>query len=99
VSTGTARSRPRPTDRDQPSSAGAQRLGRLLTVAEASDYLNVSQRFIRRLISERRTPVVRLGRHVRLAQADLDAFILAGRIAAAERPELRSHRLLSGGWR
>ncbi|MGH9117140.1 MAG: helix-turn-helix domain-containing protein [Acidimicrobiales bacterium] len=56
---------------------------RLLTVAEAADYLSVSVRFVRRIIHERRIPVVSLGRHVRLAEADLEAFVAAGRQPAA----------------
>jgi hypothetical protein len=34
---------------------------------------------VRRLVHERRIPVVRLGRHVRLAQVDLDHYVAAGR--------------------
>jgi excisionase family DNA binding protein len=45
--------------------------GELFTVEEAAKLLNVSVRFVRRLVAERRIAVVRLGRHVRLAQADL----------------------------
>jgi excisionase family DNA binding protein len=52
-----------------------------LTVQEAADYLNTSVRFIRRLISERRIAFHKVGRHVRLAVADLDAFVEAGRVA------------------
>jgi excisionase family DNA binding protein len=51
----------------------------LLTVDQAAQRLNVSPRFVRRLISERRVAFVRLGRHVRLATEDLDAFVAAGR--------------------
>jgi excisionase family DNA binding protein len=51
-----------------------------LTVGEAADYLNTSVRFIRRLIAERRIPFHKVGRHVRLAMADLDAFMSAGRV-------------------
>ena len=53
---------------------------RYLTVGEAADYLNTSQRFVRRLIAERRIAFHHVGRHVRLAVADLDAFLLAGRV-------------------
>lgn len=59
---------------------------RLLTVEEAADYLSVSVRFIRRIIHERRIPVVRLGRHVRLAEPDLEAFVAAGRQPAVSLP-------------
>jgi excisionase family DNA binding protein len=53
-----------------------------LTVPEAADYLNTSVRFIRRIIAERRIAFHKIGRHVRLTVADLDAFVEAGRVAA-----------------
>jgi excisionase family DNA binding protein len=52
-----------------------------MTVSEAADYLNTSVRFVRRLIAERRVAFHKIGRHVRLAVADLDAFVEAGRVA------------------
>lgn len=55
-------------------------MNKYLTVAEAADYLNTSQRFVRRLIAERRIAFHHVGRHVRLAVTDLDAFLLAGRV-------------------
>jgi excisionase family DNA binding protein len=54
--------------------------GQLLTIAQAADYLCTGQRFVRRLISERRIPHVKLGKHVRLERCALDAFIAAGRV-------------------
>lgn len=51
-----------------------------LDVQEAAAYLNTSVRFVRRLIEERRIAFHHLGRHVRLAKADLDSFIAAGRV-------------------
>jgi excisionase family DNA binding protein len=54
----------------------------LLTVKEAADWLGTSERFIRRLIFERRIAYTKLGRHVRIAARDLDAFITAGRVEA-----------------
>jgi excisionase family DNA binding protein len=62
------------------------RTNRLLTPAEAADYLNTSERFIRRLIAERRITFVKLGRHVRLAESDLIDFIDAGRITPLDAP-------------
>jgi excisionase family DNA binding protein len=55
------------------------KVGQLLTVQEAADFLNVSVRFVRRLIAEHRVAVVRLGRHVRLAKSDLEAFVTTSR--------------------
>ncbi len=56
-------------------------LQKYLTVAESALYLNTSVRFIRRLIAERRIAFHKFGTHVRLAVADLDSFIQAGRVA------------------
>jgi excisionase family DNA binding protein len=53
---------------------------RYLTVVESAGYLNTSERFVRRLISERRIAFHHVGRHVRIAVADLEAFMQAGRV-------------------
>ena len=55
-------------------------LDRLLTVEEAAERLGTSTRFVRRLIFERRIAFVKVGRHVRIASSDLDAYIRAGRV-------------------
>ena len=67
-------------------------LDRLLTVEEAADRLGTSTRFVRRLIFERRIPYTKLGRHVRIAASDLDAFIAAGRIEAGSLPSSPKRR-------
>jgi excisionase family DNA binding protein len=59
---------------------GVSTLDRLLTVAEAAERLNTTERFVRRLVEERRIAFTRLGRHVRLAESDLEAFVIAGRV-------------------
>jgi len=56
---------------------------RLLTVDEAAERLGTSTRFIRRLIAERRIAYIRVGRHVRIAEADLASFVAAGRVEAS----------------
>jgi excisionase family DNA binding protein len=58
-------------------------MDRLLTVEDAADRLGTSVRFIRRLIAERRIAYVRVGRHVRIAEADLASFVAAGRVEAS----------------
>jgi excisionase family DNA binding protein len=58
-------------------------MDRLLTVEEAADRLGTSVRFVRRLIAERRIAYVRVGRHVRIAEADLTGFVAAGRVEAS----------------
>jgi excisionase family DNA binding protein len=57
-------------------------LDTLLSVEQAAERLGTSERFVRRLIAERRITYMKLGRHVRIATRDLDAFILAGRVEA-----------------
>ena len=65
---------------------------RLLTVEDAADQLGTSVRFVRRLIFERRIAFVKVGRHVRIASADLDAYIRAGRVEADAIPILVRRR-------
>ena len=56
----------------------------LLTVDQAAERFGTSTRFVRRLVAERRIPFTKLGRHVRLDTADIDAFIAAGRVEAGQ---------------
>ena len=58
----------------------------LLSVPEAAERLTTSQRFVRRLIAERRIAFTRIGRHIRISVADLDRFVAAGRVEAAQPP-------------
>ncbi len=51
----------------------------LLTVEQAAARLGTTDRFIRRLRTERRIAVVMLGKHIRSDSDDLDAYILASR--------------------
>ncbi len=55
----------------------------LLNVDQAADRLGTSPRFIRRLVAERRIAFTKLGKHVRIDTADLDAFVAAGRVVPA----------------
>jgi excisionase family DNA binding protein len=60
-------------------------LDRLLTVDEAANALNTTSRFVRRLIAERRICFHHVGRHVRIAERDLEDFVRAGRVAPPPR--------------
>lgn len=51
-----------------------------LKVPEAAKYISTSERFIRRLVAERRIAFHKAGAHVRIAVADLEAFMQAGRV-------------------
>lgn len=60
-----------------------------LTVAEAAAFLNTSERFVRRLVAERRVAFHHVGRHVRFATSDLEAFVRAGRVEPVTRRGVR----------
>ena len=51
----------------------------LLTVDQAAERLGTSVRFIRRLRTERRLTVVKLGKHIRIDSTHLEAYIHANR--------------------
>jgi len=55
----------------------------LLTVAQAGDYLGTGERFVRRLVAERRISYVKLGKYVRLQRSTLNDLIEAGRVPSA----------------
>lgn len=55
---------------------------KLLTVVEAAELLNTGERFVRRLIEERRIEFVRLGRKIRIPASSLDEMIDGGRVQA-----------------
>lgn len=54
--------------------------GDLLTVEQAADRINMSARYVRRLIAERRIVFYRLGRSVRIDPVDVTALIASGRV-------------------
>ncbi|MFF0066800.1 excisionase family DNA-binding protein [Streptomyces sp. NPDC005279] len=47
----------------------------LLTVEQAAERLGTTERFPRRLIAERRIAFVKVGRHVRIPESVLTAYI------------------------
>jgi excisionase family DNA binding protein len=57
----------------------------LLDVGEAAEMLNTSERFVRRLIQERRIAFVKVGRHVRIKSSELDQFVADGEVSAVRR--------------
>ena len=54
---------------------GSKPTSGLMNYAEAAAYLGTSERHIRSLWQERRLTAVKIGRRVRFAKQDLDAFI------------------------
>lgn len=66
---------------------------RLLTVDQVAERLNVGPRFVRRLIQERRIEVRHLGKHVRIRESAVEAFIEAGTVPSVVRPRTRQRRV------
>ena len=63
----------------------------LLDVVQTANYLGCSERYVRRLIHERRIPFVRLGgRKIRFATRDLEGWVDEQRVPV--RPARRRHR-------
>jgi excisionase family DNA binding protein len=65
-----------------PASVGADR-PELLTVQQAAECLNVSVRNIRHQVHQRRLPIVKIGRLVRIERGELEAFIERCRVDSA----------------
>lgn len=61
------------------------RTSQLLTVDEVAQRLSVSVAYVRRcLVFEKRIPIVKIGRLVRIDEGDLEAFIDEGRVTARQ---------------
>ena len=63
---------------------------RLLTVAQVAELLGITERFLRRLIAERRIRFVRVGRHVRIPESALGEFIAVGVVGPVTRRRRRA---------
>ena len=61
----------------------------LLSVEAAAERLDTTPRFIRRLIAERRIEYHKVGRHVRVSESALAAFIEAGKVPPMTAADLR----------
>jgi excisionase family DNA binding protein len=57
----------------------ADSVDRLLTVQEAAKILTISPRHLWKLKKQGELPAIKMGRSVRYAQADIDAFIAKSR--------------------
>ena len=54
----------------------------VLTIEQAAARIKMSERYVRRLVAERRIPFHKLGRSVRIKASDLTAHVDAGRVDA-----------------
>lgn len=58
---------------------------RMLWVDQAAELLGTGERFVRRLIEERRIEFAKVGRHVRIRRTVLLAFIAANTVPPVQR--------------
>lgn len=58
-------------------------VNRMLSAREAGEVTNLGERFIRRLIQERRIPFHKLGRNVRISERDLADWLAKHRRESA----------------
>lgn len=54
----------------------------LLSVSEAAAHLGTTERFVRRMVAERRCRYFKVGKFLRFRQDDLDAFVAQGVVNA-----------------
>lgn len=57
----------------------------LIDIDQAAERLGVTARFMRRLVDERRIPFHKIGKYVRFDPADIDRFVIQGRVEPARR--------------
>lgn len=79
-----------PADRQDRS---ASTVDRYLSVSEVAERLGTTERFPRRLIEERRIEFHRFGRHVRIAESVLNAYIESCTVTPITR--VASHRRIA----
>lgn len=57
----------------------------LLGVGELAERLGTTERFVRRLVAERRVPFHKVGKYVRFDPADIDEWLVARRVESIAR--------------
>jgi excisionase family DNA binding protein len=57
---------------------------RPLTLIEAADYLNVSPRYMRRIVAEHRIAYFKVGRILRFSPIELDRYLSASLVSPAK---------------
>jgi excisionase family DNA binding protein len=57
---------------------------RLLDIAGVAERLGVGQRFVRRLVYERRIPFLKIGHYVRFDVGDVEAWIRDSKVEAMQ---------------
>ena len=62
---------------------GSAVVPQLLTMDQLAERLGVTRRHVRRLITERRVPFVRVGRFIRFDPAEISAWLDRARVTAS----------------
>ena len=62
----------------------------MIDIAGLAERLGVGERFVRRLVEERRIPFFKIGRHVRFRPDDVELWIRESRVEACRPVSLRS---------
>jgi excisionase family DNA binding protein len=62
---------------------GPAALPQLLTIDQLAERLGVTRRHVRRLVTERRVPFLRVGRFIRFDPADISVWLDRARVAAS----------------
>ena len=57
----------------------------LMGVGDLAERLGTSERFVRRLVTERRVPFHKVGKYVRFDPADIDEWLVERRVEASAR--------------
>ncbi len=57
----------------------------LMGVGELAERLGTTERFVRRLVTERRVPFHKVGKYVRFDPADIDEWLVEHRVEASAR--------------
>jgi len=57
----------------------------LLPVPAVADYLSISERAVRDLVTRRQLPVIKIGQRIRVRRTDLDAYLAANTREAVAR--------------
>ena len=80
---------PNPRRRPAAAKAPTSTSPGLLDIAGAAERLGTPQRFVRRLVDQRRIAFYKVGKYVRFDPADIDRWLAAQRVEARESPPAR----------
>jgi excisionase family DNA binding protein len=79
-----------PTPRRRPAAAKAPATSPgLLDIAGAAERLGTPQRFVRRLVDQRRIAFYKVGKYVRFDPGDIDRWLAAQRVEARDAPRVQ----------